>query len=145
MGWISHLSLKTSWPSFPGAPSVVARFFSLVSSSSLEGVVGLSLSSFSVWNVSLGSAASPVVVSVTGLLPACGGVKCPTVGLGVPDPPGCNRSFISVRTCLKEIQRCRGYVEVNTKVIRIEFISFKISQCLQLNSIKIGITRGNSY
>jgi hypothetical protein len=49
--------------------------------------VGLSCSSFSVWNVSFGTATSPMVVSATGLLPDCGGDKLPTVGVALPDPP----------------------------------------------------------
>jgi hypothetical protein len=59
----------------PALPSLLDKFFSFVSSSSLEGVDGLSCSSFSVWKVSFGTAASPAVVSIAGLLPDCGGVE----------------------------------------------------------------------
>lgn len=45
---LPYLSLKTSCPSLPTRPSLLVRFFSFVSNSSLDGVVGLSCSSFSV-------------------------------------------------------------------------------------------------
>jgi hypothetical protein len=67
--------LNTSCPNLPALPSLLDKFFLFVSNSSLEGVVGLSCSSFSVWKVSFETAASPAAVSIAGLLPDCGGVE----------------------------------------------------------------------